>query len=271
MTKEKEEKTEVAVKAVAGAPSVMNGLEAFAAYKMDGEITGLEDVTPEDIKMPKLKLAQPTSLEVTDEKCKAGEYLNMTTSNVMPTVKCHLLSVKKGRVKWPDQFKRGDQPLCRSFDGIKSVDTGRPCKGCPDAVWEDSKKPSCGVVYSWMGLLEDDSPFRMTFAGASISKNKDLLTQLKMASLPAFAFNMELVSEKQKNDKGTYYITNFNLQKDEKGNYIPVTPEQFARYKDMTIALSDLFSKVQAQDLSSFDEEMAGDESDSPDKKKDIF
>ena len=269
--KEKEEKNELAVQESAAPVSVMSGLEAFAQFKMEGEIIGLEDVSPDDIKMPKLKLAQPTSQEVTDEKCKSGEYLNITTGVAYPTVKCHLLKVSKSRVKWPEQFKRGDAPLCRSFDGIMS-ESGRHCKGCPDAVWEDGKRPACGVVYSWLGLFADDSPFRMTFAGASISKVKDLLTQLKIAGLPAFAFNVELVSEKQKNDKGTYYITNFNLLKDDNGNYIPVTMDQFNKYKDTTIALADLFSRVQVADLSAYDEDVnVGEEGTSADPKKDLF
>jgi hypothetical protein len=247
----------------------MSGLEAFAQFKTDGEIVGLEDITPDDIKMPKLKLAQPTSQEVTDEKCKQGEYINITTGVAYPTVPCHLLKVSKSRVKWPPQFKRGDAPDCRSFDGITS-ENGRKCKGCPDCVWEDGKRPACGVVYSWLGLFDDDSPFRMTFAGASISKVKDLLTQLKMAGLPAFAFNMELVSEKQKNDKGTYYITNFSLVKGEDGKPIPVTMEQFTKYKDTTLALADLFSRVQVADLSAYDEDVNVGE-DSADPKKDLF
>ena len=101
-----------------------------------------------------------------------------------------------------------------------------------------------------MGVLPDGSPFRMLLAGAQISRNKDFLTEISRHSLPPFIFNVILKSEKQKNEKGTYYVTNFTFDKNEDGSYKTIDPKDFQSFADMTESLQTLFSKARMADLS---------------------
>lgn len=245
------ENTQVAKREV----GAISGLEGFSQFKSKGPITGLEDLSSEDIKMPKIKLTQPTSAEVTDEKCKAGEFFNVTTGEAYEKLECQLLAFGKSRVRWPETFKRGDDPICRSFDGVISDTTGEHCAQCPYKDWTDGERPDCSQVYVWMGLLPNGSPFRMMISGAQISKCKDFLTEVSRNGYPAFIYQMSLESEKQKNEKGTYYTINFNFQRNADGTYKTINPAEFKKYEDLTLSLQQLFNKVRATDLVSGDTE----------------
>jgi hypothetical protein len=248
----KAEEKENAV-AKTGATPTMSGLEGFAQFRKKGPAIGMEEASPEDVKMPKIKLAQAQSAEVADDKCKAGQFFNVTTGDVYDEIPCHLLSFGKGRVKWPEKFNRGDAAECKSIDGV-IADNGNICEKCPDRIWADNERPRCGQTYSWMGVLQNGTPFRLFLAGAQISRNKDFITEVLRSGLPPFIFNVTLKSEKQKNDKGTYYAINFNFEKDDNGAFKTIDPSEFQSYADMTESMAVLFNKARAADLSKMDD-----------------
>ena len=238
---------------------VLTGLEAFAAFATNGAIIGLEEISSEDIKMPKVKLIQPTSAEA-NEKGVPGQYLNVTTGQAFDFLYCTLLAFGKSRVRWPAAFKRGEDPECKSYDGVYSDSGDVACKDCEYQVWNDNERPECGQVYAFMGLLPDGSPFRMVFAGAQLTKIKDFLTEVKLRRLPMFIYKIRLVSTKQSNEKGTYFTTEITLLKDDAGQYLHIDPADFGKYEEETVSLQNIFSVVRAADLVSSDSKAPDDE-----------
>ena len=233
--------------------SIGGGLDAFSQFRSKGPIVGMEDLSAEDIKMPKIKLCQPTSAEVTDEKAKQGQFLNVTTGEAYDELPCQILSFGKSRVRWPEVFKRGEDPLCRSLDNTVSDTDGTLCATCDYRVWHENKRPDCGQVYVFLLLLPNGSPARYMISGAQISRCKDFLTEVGRNGLPVFIYKMKLTSEKQKNEKGTYYVTNFTMEKNEDGSYALIDVKNYDYYRNLTESLKSMFNKVRATDLVSSD------------------
>lgn len=226
----------------------LNGLELFQANNESGFIPGFDDISAEDIKMPRIKLCQPTSKEVGDEKCKAGEFYNITTGDTYPELNVRLLSVSKGRTMWPEQFKRGDSPICRSNNGRVSTD-GKSCSTCENCRWNGNERPLCNQTYTWLGLLDDDAPFRMSASGAAISNVKTFITECTRHNVPPFTFKVKIVAEKQTNDKGTYYTPKYEIQKTENGAYVLPTKEQWNAFKETMEGLKSMFQRAVEADL----------------------
>ena len=252
------EKNEIEEKNVSVAQQGLSGLEAFASFQEKGApIVGMDEVSAEDIKMPKIKLAQPTSAEVADEKCKAGQFYNVTTGEALDEVDCYILALGKSRVQWPEQFKRGDNPVCMSFDGKISED-GHKCSECDKCKWEGDKKPDCRQVYMWLGVLaKDKSPFRISMAGTAVSETKNYITEIVKHNLPFFVFKTKIKSEKQKGDQGIYYTPVYELCKNGDGTFETIAPTAFNDFKDLTESLSKMFFDARKKDL--VDTEMAKD------------
>jgi len=191
------------------------GLDLLSDLKSDASMIGLENLDASDVKMPKIKLMQPTSLEVTKGLVSAGHFYNTVTKESYESLPCILLYMGKTRVKWKDKFKRGDEPLCRSFDGEKSID-GVLCANCPDSHWDnspdaESKKSLCNKSLVWLGLMDtpQKTPFRIIMSGMSVSPTLDFSSMLLINRLEPFYFKINLTSEFKENDKGSFYVAKY--------------------------------------------------------------
>ena len=123
-----------------------NAMMSFAAFKTpEVEVVGL-DVNASDMKLPKVKLMQQTSQEAVKSKGKivAGQYYNTVTQEATEEIDCILLDQGKSMVMWKRPFKRGEEPLCRSFDGKVKAE------GCGDGNCEkcqySSQNPKAGEI-----------------------------------------------------------------------------------------------------------------------------
>jgi hypothetical protein len=219
--------------------NVLAGLGDFAEFKATSgeQVIGMEDFDASDAKLPKIKLIQPTSLEATKGQCPAGWFYNSITKEKFQTIPCILLAFKKSRVRWKKPFKRGEEPLCRSFDG-KRGDKGVNCATCPYAKWDNLKdgatKPECNQSYVWLGIDQNKSPFRIIMSGSNVSITKDYLNTIAPTKLPPFIFTMDLCSEQKENDSGVFYVIKYK----QTGT---IAKADFADLKDLTQGMSDIF------------------------------
>lgn len=182
--------------------------------------TGLEVIDQTDLKLPKIKLVQMTSEEFTKLNIAPGSFYNTVTKESSDKLECIMLALGKSRAMWPATFKRGDKPLCRSYDGLRKTEGmgDGNCIACQYAKWpETGEKPPCTMGYIWLGLDNQNRPFRLPVRGSSVSITKDFLNvvipQLSRGGkhLGIFVFKLVLTAEKQTNDKGTFYVLKYNI------------------------------------------------------------
>lgn len=203
------------------------GLGTSMLPAIDGlEGMGFEELDPADLalRIPFITLMQPTSQQVTASRGKiaAGTFLVPADGDkeafTVDSLKTTIIAFTKSRSMWSENFKRGDAPLCRSFDGKVMADGGigsGDCSNCPYAKWDkDAGKSKCSSSYTLLCQdLETGKLFRLSGQGASYAPTRDFVQQLyktaRSAKASSFSFEVSITSEFQTNDKGSYYILSF--------------------------------------------------------------
>ncbi|HOA81733.1 MAG TPA: hypothetical protein PKK61_11840 [Defluviitaleaceae bacterium] len=205
------------------------------------EIIGLEAIDRSDIKLPKIKLIQSTSVEAQKGKCPAGHFFNVVTGETYPELRCKLLVLGKSRVMWKKPFKRGEEPLCRSFDGVLKFDGTKKCANCQYQSWdniaEGDNKPACNMSYVWLGLDENKKPFRLIASGASVAPTKNFLNKILPNKLPPFVYNVIIRTEQKENESGIFYVMTYEI--DDKNPTI--AKEDFMPLKELAEGMRDMF------------------------------
>lgn len=210
--------------------TTQQGLGAFAAFKSVGADKEGFDLDASDAKLPKIKILQSTSQEVAKSggKLRAGQFYNTVTCEATDTIDCILLDQGKSMIMWPESFKRGEDPLCRSIDGkTKTEGCGDGnCETCqyssqnPQA-WRNLKdgktKPPCNKSYVWLAIdCKTKMPFRIIASGASVAPTKDFLNKLIMLNVEPFACKVTLATAQKENDKGLFYVLDYtNLREND--------------------------------------------------------
>ncbi|MEG0728188.1 MAG: hypothetical protein RR420_01060 [Anaerovoracaceae bacterium] len=181
----------------------------------DTGVTGLETIDASDIKMPKIKLLQPTSPEVQKSKGKilAGQFYNTVTQAVTDEVEVVFLAIEKTRVMFPTPFKRGEEALCKSYDAVHGQGCGSGvCAKCDYSNWDKAKadgknKPDCNMGYVWIGVdAHTNEPFRMIMSGAAVAETKDFLSKLRASGISPYRLIVTLGTEEKDTDSGVFYI-----------------------------------------------------------------
>lgn len=241
-----------------------NSFANFSAFKVDGPKVGL-DMNASDIKLPKVKVMQLTSQEAakSNGKIRPGQFLNTVTGEASDTIDCILLDQGKSMVMWPQPFKRGEDALCRSFDGkVKTEGCGDGnCETCQfssqnpkawKAMKQGSTKPPCNMSYVFLAIdTRNDMPFRFIASGASVKSAKSFLNKLLPLNVEPFACKVTLTTTQESNDSGTFYVINFeNLRPnddclDEKGVMIT---EKYEKLRDQSKTYKELFMSQIVQD-----------------------
>lgn len=202
--------------------NIENSFNGFSAFKEAGPAIGL-DVNSSDIKLPKIKLMQQTSKEASKSggKILPGQFYNTVTEEASDTIDCILLDQGKSMVMWPQPFKRGEDPLCRSFDGkVKAEGCGDGnCDSCQYSsqnpkAWsmlpQGATKPPCNMSYVFLAIdTKTNMPFRFIASGASVKNTKAFLNKLLPLGISPFACKVTLTSSQEENDQGIFYVVNF--------------------------------------------------------------
>jgi len=91
-----------------------------------------------DVFIPKLRLAQALTAEVTNGAAKSGQWVVSGEDPMVKPVIVPLLMNRRRELRDPDENR---QVMCRSFDSLKGVgDPGGDCASCPMAKWTEGKK-----------------------------------------------------------------------------------------------------------------------------------
>ncbi|MDF2841725.1 MAG: 57, gp57 [Herbinix sp.] len=261
MAAEKEEKKDLPV------GNATFSFDAFSEFATESGVTGLEVLDNTDLKLPKFKIVQMTSEEFTKDNITPGKFYNTVTKESFDTLECILLAVGKSRVMWPAQFKRGDKPLCRSFDGKEKTEGcgDGVCSSCQYSQWpkDDSKgkdnKPPCTMGYVWLAMDSENHPFRLSAQGSSVSPTKDFLNAIApklrrgKKQLGIFIFKMALTTEKLSNDKGTYYVLKYNEP------IGTIDPADYKTVEEMSDSLRAIFLQAIDKDTATMDAADYGD------------
>jgi len=166
------------------------------------------------VALPRLRIDKNTGEFVHD-------YGDRTPELHAVVIKAHEIS----RVMWPDKFKIGNQPLCKSNDGLAPVErdpektpygaldeTGlRTCTGCEMAEWiengQERIKPPCAVVLNLLLLdIETEMPGVLALARTRFRTGQNLSSFWSMTN---FRFSVILTTYQHTGDSGTWYMVEF--------------------------------------------------------------
>ena len=138
-----------------------------------------------------------------------------------------MLTVGKGRTRWATPFKRGEGPLCQSFDGKMSFDNKIVCATCPFNDWNNlpagQDHPDCTMRYVWACAERSDDPqknmqpFTLTAHGSSVSPTKDLISYVKLHNIRLTYAKAIITAKKVQNSKGTFYVVQYDFDTDDMG------------------------------------------------------
>lgn len=226
------------------------------------------DLDVSDLKLPKYKLMQSTSQEVTKSKgaILPGQYYNTVTKQAKDTIPAILLFLGKSMVCWKKPFKRGEEPLCQSYDGKTKTGEGIGDGNCLTChlssrnrkAWDEAKKnnetkPPCNMSYVWLAIdTETNTPFRIICSGASVTPTKDFLNLIYKYRFPAFMFAVDLKSEQQENEQGVFYVMKYENVRPNPEMIVDGKPseEKKKEFEDMALSYKDIFmSSLVASDI----------------------
>jgi len=111
---------------------------------------GTEEITSEDIVMPRIRLLQDQSNEVKSKEESSGKLKHSLSGDVYESVEFIPLTMHKSRIMF-DTDNRNGAPLCRSNNNTVGSD-GTKCKECENAQWKNNKPPVCNMIFNYLVL-----------------------------------------------------------------------------------------------------------------------
>ncbi len=169
---------------------------------------GLEDISRADIIIPRIKLLQAMSNEVSDGTGNAGEYYNTLGHSYGAQLNFAVVSRWRSRTLFADDLN--EAPICQSLDGFISID-GKRCKvECPHnaAHWDNDNRipPKCAEAINFLVLPEDETfPAICSFMRSSYRAGRELNTLLMAARCDVWCWKYQLFATKKIGNKGTYF------------------------------------------------------------------
>jgi hypothetical protein len=169
-----------------------------------------EDISPDDVQFPLLRMAQGLTPEVADGNAKIGQFV-MTGYDAMDEVVLIPLGMKKRQFCGsPDDRKK---PLCWSDDGVhcQGDSVGMTCTPGPNqnprAQWHDHTPPQCDLIYSYIcWSVTHQSVCALEFKRTSTGTAKAINTMAMNNGGQFGNFAFRLFSTKQQNKKGTFAV-----------------------------------------------------------------
>lgn len=188
---------------------------------------GQTKLDPGDIIMPRVKILQAQSAEVSDASLgvAAGEFFNVLTSSsygktlrfvpILPfkqrlfLYRSERLPVVNGLLAAAGltKFDKGENDglKCRSYDMERGIgNPGIACGECPLAQWVDNEPPVCTETYNVAASSEEGELIVLSFAKSSAKQGKQMFSMIRMRpGAQATIFEATTTSEQGK--KGTYF------------------------------------------------------------------
>lgn len=166
------------------------------------DVDGLEELLPEDLTIPRLKLDHDKGVLVDDSTNEEFEELEVV-----------LLGIKKSRSMFPE-YKPGIKasPICQSIDFYHSV-AGENCLSCKRGQWgydEDDQKPippKCLEIWTFPLFINADPnrPALLSAKRTSLTPARKYVTPFAKQGLPPFSSITILSTEAVDN----YFVVKF--------------------------------------------------------------
>lgn len=184
------------------------------------EIEGLEGIEQDMLVIPRLKLVQGLSEEVTENDVKPGSICNSVTKEVVSSIpktakegaSLNIIPVmvsKKTRMLFKD-IEEGGGILCQSIGGkIGEGDPGGNCFECVKSKWNNGEAPECIEFYNVFCLIEGVNypvPFVASFGKLNLKAGRQLINFLVSKQDVPWKFKYTLSSVFTENDKGKFYV-----------------------------------------------------------------
>lgn len=211
-----------------------NGNTDLISYDPDNLIVpGMENVTPQELRVPVLKLVQAQS-KMDGASDHVGQWHNSVTGEFLTNPAYLIIGVAKGRVMFPTEYNAENKPTCGSDEGKKpreeyvgkeieqivtNATTGKKqinilvippsCVDCPFAKWgDDGEPPACSEVNTFAFVGEDGLP-GVFQASRTAMKSAAALKTLVAAN--GIRKAVRFGSVKESNDTGVYYVPVFTV------------------------------------------------------------
>ena len=162
----------------------------------------------EDIVLPRIRMLQPVSQDVTDGIGTAGGFMNSVTGEVLPdALEVLIFTHFKSRVMF------GEAGIeCMSPDGIEGSVYGL-CSECDFLNWKDRIPPACALVHNYpcyilnAGIISGTPlPIALSMMKTSSKTARKLNTMVAMSHRNWFDSVFKISTTKVKNDKGTFFV-----------------------------------------------------------------
>jgi len=214
-----EVEAEVVVEETAVATSPGNSETALTTQAAVDD-DGFEDFDDKDMVIPRAAIPQATS-----DKAKGtpGMICVNLTGEEYEKIPVVILRHQKGKVLYPEEYKKGDEAICWSRDAVVPGSTiekpmATSCKECPYGQWKkvDGKniKPDCSDTRT---LLCVDTgtfvPFFISLHGLSIKPLNGCMTAIKLrgkaAGLPLWGYSTVIGVQTMETNHGDKFAASF--------------------------------------------------------------
>jgi hypothetical protein len=162
--------------------------------------TGLEQLTPADLIIPRLTLIQPTSQV---DGVEAGKFYMNLTGDEYSEVEVVFLKVMKGRIYFAEDGA-DRKALCGSADRVKPSPRFQPpmapvCAECSSARWDGKEPPDCSETFNLLGVtVESGLPFWWTVKSTAIAPTRRFLSAIALrAHLGKNLFDAQVLMKSQ--------------------------------------------------------------------------
>lgn len=197
-------------------PSALVAADVSSVELPDQQV-GMENVANEDLVMPRVRLLQALSAEVSGGDSRAGTLCNsLTGEEYGDNIEVIFAMFLKNRVFFAEALK--EPPVCSSPDALNG-NLG-VCAQCPHSAWkkkgEEGKRggPDCTLFYNFPAIILSGAPDRtltemlasVSFGRTSAKAAMKLLSKVKLSGKNWWDKIYTIGTEQKTGPKGVYYI-----------------------------------------------------------------
>ncbi len=218
---------------------------------------GLENVTREDLVLPRLMICQAMSPQrkktnpnyiaaLTD-----GDLFNSVTGEIYGSeVQLIPLLFSKSRLYFRD-LASGGGILCQSFNGVDGGSLSPTCEACPNSKFDGlGKAPVCNLFYNFPSLiLPSQELIAASFKSTGLKAGKNWLSRMALLKKPAYAGVYQLRVVEQANQKGTFFAPVVSFKRWTTFEELQLAQSQFAALRGKTIRTDDAVEEEQDENV----------------------
>lgn len=173
---------------------------------------GTEEITAEDIVMPRIRLLQDQSTEVKAKEEESGKLKHSLTGETYESLEFIPIAMHKSRIMF-DVDNRQGAPLCRSNDAKIGSDNHMKCAECDNAKWISNKPPICNMIFNYLVIQPKEIgsvfipsilSFMKTSAQAALKLNMSV--EITLPRQPFWDKVWKVTPKKKPFKKGEAYI-----------------------------------------------------------------